>query len=640
MAIIDMKKVTLIALKEDRDKTIRLLQRLGLLEITDLKTQLSQEEWQGVVDGIWSEGDVEEANGKLGKVQLAFDFMKRYAPPRKSLFEGKKQLTPDEYGEVLARKDEVFQVAEACRDLENRLTELRAEETRQKNIIHQMEPWEGLDVPLNEVQDTRDTVLMLGTMPLGRVSLLQEEMASQYPESYLEVAGKSSEAAHVLMIYHKDLSKDIQDLLKDHGWGSVSLPQMEGTPGAIIKEAQAKLERIDQERRKIEEEAIRLSAQRGDLEVLYDHMSLERDRWAAAGNLLQTEKTFILEGWIPGEGEEIFRRQLAKAMDAYELFIRDPHEGEVFPTALRNSPLVEPFEMITDMYSIPDSRGMDPNLFMAPFFTIFFGMMVSDAGYGILLAIAATLLLVKVKPQGIAKQLAVILAFGGVSTLVWGALFGGWLGLSLSALWFNPLEEPITMLALCFSLGALHLFVGMGLQAYMNIRRGKILEALFDQGLWFVFLIGLPLLAVPALSQAGKVLSIVGAVGLILTQGRHKKGIFSKFFSGVLSLYNVTGFMSDVLSYSRLFALGLATGVIATAINTIGKMLGTSIIGMILMVVVLIGGHVFNLLINVLGAYVHSSRLQYIEFFGKFYEGGGKAFSPFRMKTKYIEVQK
>jgi len=312
----------------------------------------------------------------------------------------------------------------------------------------------------------------------------------------------------------------------------------------------------------------------------------------------------------------------------------------VFPTALRNPPLVEPFEMITDMYSIPSSRGMDPNLFMAPFYVAFFGMMVSDAGYGIALAIVATLFLVKLKPQGMAKKLAGVLAMGGVSTFVWGALFGGWLGLSLPPLWFNPMEEPITMLALCFGLGALQLFVGMGLQAYLNIKRGKILEALFDQGLWFVFLIGLPLLAVPALSQVGKVLSIVGAVGLILTQGRHKEGIFSKFFSGLLSLYNVTGFLSDVLSYSRLFALGLATGVIAMLINTIAAMLGSNIIGMIFMVAILIGGHAFNLLINVLGAYVHASRLQYIEFFGKFFEGGGKAFSPFRIKTKYIEVQK
>jgi V/A-type H+-transporting ATPase subunit I len=640
MAIIDMKKVTLIALKDDKDKTIRLLQRLGLLEITDLKTQLNQEEWQNVVDGVWSEEDLEEIDGKLGKIQLAFDFIKRYAPPKKSLFEGKRQLSSDEYEELLARKDEIFRLAEVCGELENRLTELRAEETRQKNIIQQMEPWAGLDVPLNEVRDTRDTVLMLGTVPLDRLPLFQEELAFQYPETFLQLAGESKEAAHVLMIYHKDLSEDIQDLLKDHGWATASLPQMKGTPKAIIREAQAKLEKIDEGRREIEEEAIRLSARRGDLEVLYDHISLERDRLAAAGNLLQTEKTFILEGWIPAEGEEVFRKQLEKTMDTYALFIRDPHEDEVFPTALRNPSLIEPFEMITDMYSIPDSREMDPNLFMAPFFTIFFGMMVSDAGYGVLLAIVATLLLVKIKPQGIVRKLAVIMVFGGLSTLVWGALFGGWLGLSLPPLWFNPLEEPITMLALCFSLGALHLFVGMGLQAYMNIKRGKILDALFDQGLWFVFLIGLPLLAMPALSQLGKVLSIAGAVGLILTQGRHKKGIFRKFFSGVLSLYNVTGFMSDVLSYSRLFALGLATGVIATAINTIGKMLGTNIIGMILMVVVLIGGHVFNLLINVLGAYVHSSRLQYIEFFGKFFEGGGKVFSPFRMKTKYIEVEK
>jgi len=308
MAIIDMKKVTLIALKEDRERIIRLLQKLGVLEITDLKAQLDQEEWQGIVDRIWNEGDVEEIDGKLGKLQLAFDFLKRYAPPKKSLLEGKRKLSPEEYEEMLVRGDEIFQVAETCRGLENRLTELRAEETRQTNIIRQMEPWKGLEIPLDEIQDTRDTVLMLGTVPLDRVPLFQEELSSRCPESYLELVGQSKEAANALLIYHKELSGEIQDLLKVHGWGSTSFPQMKGTPGSIIKEAQKKLETIARERREIEEEAVRLSSQREEMEILYDHLSLERDRRAASGNFLQTEKTFILEGWIPAEGEETIRK--------------------------------------------------------------------------------------------------------------------------------------------------------------------------------------------------------------------------------------------------------------------------------------------------------------------------------------------
>ena len=218
---------------------------------------------------------------------------------------------------------------------------------------------------------------------------------------------------------------------------------------------------------------------------------------------------------------------------------------------------------------------------------------------------------------------------------------GGWFGdlIKLKPLWFNPLDDPMRMLIVCFVLGFIQIFFGMGVRAYQDIKAGRILDAVFDQGLWFILLIGLISLAFPQFSAAGKWLAICGAIGLILTQGRSQKNIFRKFFSGLVSLYNITGYLSDVLSYSRLLALGLATGVIASAINTMGGLLAGSIVGVIIMIILLIGGHFFNLIIGTLGAYVHTSRLQYIEFFGKFFEGGGKAFHPFCKTTKYVDIE-
>jgi len=365
---------------------------------------------------------------------------------------------------------------------------------------------------------------------------------------------------------------------------------------------------------------------------------------------MQTSHTFILKGWIPAESVEIFSKKLSNITSNYYVEFKDPEPEEEFPVALRNNGFVEPFEAVTDLYSTPNSRELDPNVYMAPFFATFFGIMLGDAGYGLILAIVAYLATRKIKLRGQTGKIVRLMVLCGISTVIWGAAFGSWFGdaatrWGIPPILFNPTEEPIKMLIFCFAMGVLHLFMGMGVQAYSNIRQGRILDAIFDQGLWYVFYIGLILLGVGAAAgyngilQVGKVMSIAGAVGLILTQGRDKKNIIAKFFSGVLSLYNVTGFLGDVLSYSRLFALGLTTGVIGMVINQLGVMLGTSWIGWFFAILVFIGGHIFNTAINVLGSFVHTSRLQYIEFYGKFYEGGGKAFKPLSFVTKYNDIK-
>ena len=310
------------------------------------------------------------------------------------------------------------------------------------------------------------------------------------------------------------------------------------------------------------------------------------------------------------------------------------------PVVLKNPGFVEPFEMITDLYSPPGKNDFDPNILVSVFYFIFFGMMISDAGYGIVLTLLGLWALKTLKPKGILKKLMGLITLGGISTVFWGAMFGGWFGDLFNArpLWMNPLDDPMSLLIVSFVLGIIQIFVGLGAAAYKNIKSGNVLDAVYDQGLWAVLLIGLIMFVYPPLGGVAKVLSIVGAIGLVLTQGRSKPNILGKLSSGILSLYDVTGYLSDVLSYSRILALGLATGVIAMVINTMAKMLGFNIIGYVLMAVALVIGHVFNIAINALGAYVHSSRLQYVEFFGKFYEGGGRTFSPFMVKTKYTNL--
>ena len=236
-----------------------------------------------------------------------------------------------------------------------------------------------------------------------------------------------------------------------------------------------------------------------------------------------------------------------------------------------------------------------------------------------------------------------ILFWGGIGAGLAGALAGGWFGdlFGLPPLWFNPMEEPLKMMVVSFALGLVHIFVGMGLEFYDNVRQGDVWSAIFDQGFWFALILGLLFLFLPPLASIGGWLAKIGAVGLVLTQGRHQKNILMKLGSGLASLYNLSGILGDVLSYSRLLALGLATGVIANVINMLAKMALDFPYGLgyIVMVVILVGGHLFNLFIGAMGSYVHTSRLQYIEFFGKFFEGGGKLFSPFKIQQKYTYFQ-
>ena len=275
-------------------------------------------------------------------------------------------------------------------------------------------------------------------------------------------------------------------------------------------------------------------------------------------------------------------------------------------------------------------------------FLCIFGIMMGDAGYGLIIAALSYFALRKFKLRGTGKKLVSLILLGGVSCILWGSIFGGWFGnagalVGLPPLWFDPINEPLTMLIFCFALGLIQIFAGMGLKAYMNIRQGKIWDAVFDQGLWYVTIIGLIIMV--TLSKAvGQYMALLGAAGLVLTQGRHQKNIVKRIFSGLLSLYDITGYFSDMLSYSRLFALALSGSVIATVINQLGLMAANSWIGWIIAAVVLAAGHGFNILISILGAYVHTSRLQYIEFFGRLFETGGHAFRPLRIKTKFIDV--
>ncbi|MCX7843046.1 MAG: V-type ATP synthase subunit I [Clostridia bacterium] len=648
MAIVEMSRITLIGLNRDKEMIMDALMKLGAIELADADEKLASEEWSSVTA---RDGDAEEVSSlenKLEKLRFSIEYLAKFDKRKKGLFENKRNLKERDLDAILADSPRLWSVVDSIISHDESLTALKNARNKKMGLIASLKPWESLDVPL-QTTSTDSTVISIGVTPAASDAMsLLDELLEHAGECHAEIINQDKEQTYLLIIYHKASEQSVSEILKKFGFSRVTFKGLEGTPAENIKSAEKEIQDIDNQCFKIEGEVSSLVNEKASLEVLFDYTCIQRDKKKALHNILKTESAFFMEGWVPSASAGKVTKHITDMADCI-VEIRKPDKDEEYPILLSNPSVVQPFEMITEMYSLPSSKGIDPNIFMAPFYFVFFGLMVSDAGYGILMACVTGILLLKFKFEGMLLKLMRLLFLGGISTFIWGVLFGGWFGNiadifagrqeAIPPLWFNPLNDPMRLLIWSMIFGAVHLFTGMALKAYMLVRDGKPLDALFDIGFWYIFLIGLPLMGFGGMAAVvGKYMALAGAILLVLTQGRNEKGIVRKLLSGVLSLYNVTGYLSDVLSYSRLLALGLATGVIATVINTVGTLFGFNVLGIIVLAAVFIGGHIFNILINALGAYVHASRLQYVEFFSKFYEGGGQSFRPFKRNTKYINL--
>lgn len=645
MPIVDMQKIFLFAHQQEKDTVIKILQELGTVELVDLKESSTWGEMESLLLPEAAAEGAAQLESRLGEIRYCIDFFQRYFPVRKSFMEqftgAKLNLTPEEYADFISRGEEIQDVYNSCREVDEGLTSLRNEETRCYNLLMGLTPWAGFSLPLEQIENTERLRMRLLAVPVEKLPALQKDLAEKITEHYLETVSTDRETAYIFYICFAAEMVQTQECLKDAGAAEVQFSGITGTVDQAINELNEKIEAINQKKETLRQRVEELLVHRPHLMAYYDCLEIERSQKEAVSNLARTKTAFLLEGWVPEPLVTDLEKILAEKTETALLVVQDPGPEENVPVLLQNGRVTDAYEVVTRMYSTPSRHELDPTPLMAPFFFVFFGMCLSDAGYGVILSLLAYLLTRKIKLKGMGKQLIKLLFLGGISAFFAGILMGSWFGdlINIKPLWFNPLDDPMRMLIVSCILGGIHIFTGMGVQAYQNIKRGKILDAVFDQGLWYVFLIGLVLLFLPQWGAIGKWMSIAGAAGLVLTQGRSQKGIFKKFSSGLVSLYDVTGFLSDILSYSRLLALGLATGVIASAINTMGGLLSGSVVGFIVMIILLIGGHSFNLIINTLGAYVHTSRLQYIEFFGKFFEGGGSPFQPFCKTTKFIEIE-
>lgn len=657
MAVVEMRKLSVIGLNSTRIPFISELMHLGVVEITSQAGVVNDEEWMPDIFRTSNSADVSRLEAEISRVSTALEAIGAYDTAKKPLFHTREVLERQGFIEYVDQsRTKTQRDVDQAVDAYKKIADGQSEINRLRALIAGLQPWETLDIPL-EMNETEYAAVILGTANVKTdTAALMQSVHEATAGTVVQEVSEDKQQKYYSIICLKEEKDKVFEALRPYNFSAVNLGT-EGTATEAAHRYEKEIKQIEKEIETQKETLAELSPARKDIEYLYDSLVMHRDRVKIVGDMLSTETVFYFDGWMPARAQEAVEELLKRYEFSYD--IQKPTEEDDVPVLLDNKGLVVPFEAVTGMYSLPGKGDIDPTAILAPFYFIFFGLMLSDAAYGLILTVLCGFVLKKYRLEGTLYRMFKMFAICGISTFIWGALFGGWFGnffsvaaetlfgkeFSIDPLWFNPLEEPMRLLIFSLILGAVHLFVGMGIQAYMLIRDGHPVDAICDIGLWYLLLIGLVLFGVggtiaPMLTTVGKVMSIVGAGGILLTGGRKKKGIIGKITGGLGSLYGITSYLSDILSYSRLLALGLATGVVAQVINTLGSLAGGGVMGAILLTVALVFGTIFNLAINVLGAFVHSCRLQYVEFFGKFYTGGGRAFVPFERKTKYIKIVK
>lgn len=658
MAVVEMRKLTVIGLNSSRTPFIHELMHLGVVEINSQEGAISDEEWMPDIFRTSNSADVSRLEADIARVSTALESIGKYDTSKKPLFHTRKELERGAFAELMdSTKTETELSVDKAVGAYKGIADGKSEINRLRSLIAGLKPWETLDIPL-EMNETEYAAVLLGAASVKTdTAKLMTEVQEAAPSAIVQEISKDKQQKYYSVICLKEEKEQVFEALRPYNFSAVTLTDQKGTAAEAMHRYEKNIEEIEKSIAENEEVLKALAPAREHIEFLYDSLMMRRDRARVVGDMVSTEMVFYFDGWMPAKAQP----EVEALLKEYEFYydIQEPDPDEEVPVLLNNSSVVTPFEAVTGMYSLPGRHDVDPTKVLAPFYFLFFGLMLSDAAYGIILTTLCAIILKKYKLEGTTYRMIKMFMFCGISTFMWGALFGGWFGnfftiaantffgkeFVIKPLWFDPLSEPMKLLVVSLILGAIHLFVGMGVQAYMYIRDGHPLDALFDIGLWYVLLIGIVLFAFggtlgAGLPAVGKIMAIVGVVGILVTGGRKKKGIFGKITGGLGSLYGITSYLSDVLSYSRLLALGLATGVVAQVFNTLGSLAGGGIAGSILLIVVFAFGTVFNLAINALGAFVHSCRLQYVEFFGKFYTGGGRPFAPFERKTKYIKILK
>ncbi len=657
MSIVKMQKMSLVAHASERTRLLRIFIKSGCVEL------IKSEEDVTVTPADRERRERNEAR----KYRAAFcmSFLKEMSKeillidkklaPKINLKKENRLITLEEYEEVCNNTEELMDKIDEMENINNRITDLRSEKTRLTAFNEQLAPYKGLDIDMSTIKDTESACVFCGVIP----SENKDKFVVQIEGKGIYEISEGEKVTAVAVICHKNDKEEVNKVLSENEFVKSSF-DFDGTASDKTEENTARINKIDETVKELILSTVDYVRYIPTVKIVYDYCALELAKLDITENSARTKKAIAFEGWVPAEKTEGLKKEIEEKCKRVEIAFRDPLEEEIPPTATKNSKVVGAFAGITEMFGSPNYRERDPNLFVALFYFLIFGIMIGDAGYGLIMAIACFLFVKLKKPVKNSGRMMIVFAFCGISTFIWGTLFGGWFAIDIpedsflgKLTWFNPLDEPLKMFMLSLGVGVLQIGTGFALSGIAKIKSGNAMKGILSDFGWVVIFLGLLMLFpnvmvyLNAIEGGQEWFGVAGTVGtyialiggaMVVIGGAWGKKNPVKMVGGALgSVYGAINIVSDLLSYSRLFGLGLTTGVIGLVMNELGMIIVDMIgpAGWIIAVVIFVGGHVFNLAINLLGAYVHDSRLQYIEFFGRFYEGSGHAFRPLGSEMKY-----
>ena len=643
MAILKMKKLRICGVSEEQTQLIRQLQLLGSVEIGAL---CALTDTQGVQ--VFCAGDGKSADALLrtsARLTSALETLKHYETKKGGLFAARPEKT---IGELFS--DEAYaaalDTAQAVLDAQDARSRLAAEKSRLTAVRESFVPWQQLPLPL-ETLGTQHTRILLGTIPAQTdLEALRARVFEAADEVQLEQISADQQSLYLLVFVHKCAAEAVGAALREAGFALTTFDGVQGTAAENIRRTDEAIAACEQQDAEKLAELTALAEQKSALQLAFDRCTQEIAKAQAADRLVHSEKTFCLGGWVPCEDVGKLEALLSGFCCAWELTDPAPEEYPDVPVKLKNNKLTWPLNMVTEMYSLPAYDGVDPNPLMAPFFILFYGIMMADMGYGLLMILASIIITKKSRPKGTSGQMFGLMFSCGISTFLMGALTGGFFGDFLPQLvgiidpdttfkalpsLFTPLDDTITILIGAMALGFAQIVTGMAISFVEKIKKGQIMDAIWEELTWWIVFAGIACMALGVTN----IVLYVGLAMVVVGSGWSAKG-FGKVTAIFGSVYNhVTGYFGDILSYSRLMTLMLAGSVIASVFNTLGAIPGN----VVFFLLVSVAGNGLNFALNLLSCYVHDLRLQCLEYFGKFYQDGGKPFEPLAINTKYVDIQ-
>ena len=665
-----MKKLTVLAHSSDADAIVRRMLHLKCVQIQ----RSMPEAGELSLERIESDGKQTEIRERMAHIEAAMPRLAKYSTRRGGI--GRRVQRLDRAAFVAdGRAERAYLAVERTLAVKSRMDEIVAEQTRNEAAMQSLLPWLNYDAPLNEVSSAH-TAMQLGSC---LVKLYNYE-ALEAAGAYVEDVSDDGKTQYFSVTYHKEDEEAVTAALDKCAFLKVNFSDISTTAQAAYDELERCQSALAEENSALIETLMDLSESLDDIEVLYDVEGTNLNICLQKQKLYQTQNCIVLAGWLPAAAEE----RVLGGLSAFECAceISEPEEGDEVPVLLRNNPFSGTFEWVIEMYSYPKYGGFDPTLIMSIFYFLIFGLMFADVGYGLLLVLACFGGVKLLNPKEGLKRMMLMFGYCGISCMIMGVLFGGWFGdlpvaimnnffpqfggqaqntpighFFNNGVFFNPVSSSIPFLFVALGMGEVHLVAGMAVNMVLTWKSGKRIQALCENIPYWVMFAGVDLMAPLAaagmisseplapqtqallenLSGIGMYVMFVGIAMILFLKGIGEKTVFAWLIKGLGGLYSLISFASDLLSYSRILALGLVASVIAQVINMLTSLGASGPVGFIFMVIVMILGHGLNLAINLLGTFVHAARLQYIEFFGKFYEDGGEAFKPALPAEEYSE---